>query len=156
MVSLPRASKSGRPVPLDAATRLRFQLQKRSNTKPEQAVKSVLDALDQRYRRGVSTLPASPDFSNQSRGWAILVHGCFWHHHRGCARASIPKNNRDWWRRKFRENKNRDRLKLKQLRECKLNVLVIWECETRSPRRLFSRLYRWFDQLNGNASLSRR
>ena len=36
---------------------------------------------------------------------------CFWHHHEGCSSAPVPANNRDWWLRKFADNRRRDQRK---------------------------------------------
>ena len=57
----------------------------------------VLRGMGLFYRRNVRSLPGSPDFANKSRKWAVFVNGCFWHHHDGCARATVPTRNRDYW-----------------------------------------------------------
>ena len=61
------------------------------------------------YRKNVRSLPGSPDFANKSRKWAVFVHGCFWHRHTGCRRATTPNANRDFWLAKFVANRTRDR-----------------------------------------------
>lgn len=116
--------------------------QKRRDTKPELVVRRLLTELGHRYRVASSTLPGSPDISNMSRRWAVFVHGCYWHHHLGCPRATIPKKNRAWWVAKFERNRERDQRKVEDLEALGLQVLVVWECETRDPIALRRRLRR--------------
>ncbi|MBP9825308.1 MAG: DNA mismatch endonuclease Vsr [Thermoanaerobaculia bacterium] len=116
--------------------------QKRSDTGPERVVRKILSALSQRYRLANRDLPGSPDLANRSRKWAVFVHGCYWHQHRGCPGATLPKRNRDWWKAKFRANRRRDAKKAKALEDEGFRVLTIWECETKDVRALGKRLAR--------------
>ena len=102
---------------------------RQSSTAPEQAVAVKLRELGHAYRRNVRTLPGSPDFANKTRKWAIFVHGCYWHHHEGCRRATIPKTNTAFWTLKFEQNIERDRRAVAELDAVGYTVLVIWECE---------------------------
>ena len=104
-------------------------------TTPEDRVATVLRGLGHSYRRNVATLPGRPDFANQSKGWAIQVHGCFWHQH-DCKRGTIPVHNRDAWLAKFKANRARDELAEKRLSELHLRVLTVWECETKDSDNL--------------------
>jgi DNA mismatch endonuclease (patch repair protein) len=104
-------------------------------TMPEDRVASVLRALGHSYRRNVRALPGTPDFANQSKGWAIQVHGCFWHQH-DCKRGTMPVHNREAWVAKFAANKLRDELSETRLRELGLKVLTVWECETKDVAHL--------------------
>lgn len=70
-------------------------------TKAERSVAAVLRDLGLNYRLNVRSLPGSPDFANRAGRWVIFVHGCFWHQHRGCPRATVPKRNREFWSEKF-------------------------------------------------------
>ena len=92
------------PVPRDSATVRRMREQRRGDTRPERVVRREVTALGYRCRVARKGLPGSPDLSNASRGWAIFVHGCFWHQHPGCSHATLPKHNREWWRAKFEAN----------------------------------------------------
>ena len=65
----------------------------------------------------------------------MFVHGCFWHRHVGCSKASVPKSNVAFWRAKFAENVRRDRRTTRALRRDGWRVLTVWECQT-SERRL--------------------
>lgn len=106
---------------------------RQKRTAPELAVARFLAANRVRYRFNVSTLPGTPDLANQARRFAIFVHGCFWHRHRGCARATLPKTNRAFWMAKFAANVRRDRRKGVDLKKLGYRVGVIWECETEDP-----------------------
>lgn len=99
------------------------------DTPPERAVRSLLHRMGYRYRLDNGDLPGSPDVANRSRSWAVFVHGCYWHHHEGCDKASIPSKNRDYWVEKFRKNKERDRRVKEQLESKGFVVPVVWECE---------------------------
>lgn len=99
------------------------------DTSAERAVRSIVHRLGHRYRTNARDLPGSPDLVNRRQGWAIFVHGCFWHGHQGCKKATVPKTRRDWWRRKLCENRQRDRRKARQLEALGFSVLTIWECE---------------------------
>ncbi len=99
-------------------------------TAAEVVVATSLRSLGAHYRVNVRGLPGSPDFANRKRKWAVFVHGCFWHHHVGCNRATIPKSNKKFWREKFAANGRRDRRAVLDLRRFGYRVAVIWECET--------------------------
>lgn len=102
---------------------------RRSGTHVEDCVATALHLYGLRYRRNVRTLPGSPDFANKSKRWAIFVNGCFWHNHKNCVRGTIPTRNRDFWTKKFGDNRLRDAAKIKALRKFGFHVAVIWECQ---------------------------
>jgi DNA mismatch endonuclease (patch repair protein) len=74
---------------------------KAQNTKPELQVRSWLHKRGYRYRLHRADLPGSPDIVLQKHKTVIFVHGCFWHQHQGCKKATIPQNNRDFWKEKL-------------------------------------------------------
>jgi len=117
--------------------------QKRRDTEPELAVRRAVSSIGFRFRIGNKALPGSPDLSNQRAGWAIFVHGCFWHGHVGCPRATVPKRNKAFWMEKIADNSLRDARKVRALRERGLSVKVVWECETRNPEFLSRKLRRF-------------
>lgn len=123
-----------RIVRTDAETSARMARIRQKGTKIEAAVASALRDLGLHYRKNVRKLPGSPDFANRSKRWAVFVHGCFWHHHTGCYKATIPKSNRRFWLQKFRDNKRRDARSARLLRREGYRVLVIWECQERRIR----------------------
>jgi DNA mismatch endonuclease (patch repair protein) len=101
-----------------------------SGTPAELTVRRVLSGLKIRYRLNARNLPGRPDISNRRHRFVIFVHGCYWHRHPGCKRASTPSNNREFWRAKFAENEARDRRVTEELKARGFSVHVIWECET--------------------------
>lgn len=120
---------------------------RREGTAPELAVRELLYSTGGRYRLNVDDLPGSPDIANKSRSKAIFVHGCFWHFHRGCHRASVPDRNSGYWRQKLERNRQRDHRKQELLAVRGFDVLVVWECELEDLPSLRDRLQSfWFDE----------
>lgn len=109
-------------------------------TDAELAVALALRRLGLSYRKNVAGLPGSPDFANRSKNWAIFVHGCFWHRHTGCRRATMPKTNEAFWREKFVSNRARDAHAIRELRGLGFRVFLIWQCDTENGDRLAARL----------------
>lgn len=103
-----------------------------AGTAPELKVRQWLSGLAVRYRTNNKDLPGSPDLANRTKRFAVFVHGCFWHRHPGCARATLPKANQEFWRNKFQANARRDKIAIAQLRNQGYIVEVVWECETKS------------------------
>jgi len=99
------------------------------DTQPEMIVRKMLHNNGIRYRLHARDLPGKPDLSNKSKKFAIFVNGCFWHQHKGCKRASIPKSNTDYWIPKLEKNVNRLRENLETLDTMGYRTAVIWECE---------------------------
>jgi len=99
------------------------------NTKPELIVRSRLHKLGFRYRLHRKDIPGCPDITLPKYKTVIFVHGCFWHQHPGCKKATIPKNNHDFWLLKLEENIERDRKHVSQLIELGWNVIIVWECD---------------------------
>jgi DNA mismatch endonuclease (patch repair protein) len=106
-------------------------------TSAEERVAAALRRLGMRYRRNVKSLPGSPDFANVSRGWAIQVHGCFWHQH-DCRRGTMPTHNKAEWEAKFRRNRDRDSAAEMALSGLGLRVLTVWECESKDDDALLA------------------
>ena len=109
------------------------------DTKPELTVRRALHSLGYRYRTHVRELPGSPDLVFSRRRSVIFVHGCFWHQH-GCEITHIPKTRREFWKSKFGNNIKRDRRNKEALHETGWNILVVWECETRSIEKNIERI----------------
>lgn len=120
---------SNHQLETDQATSKRLGKQKQKNTKPEIWVRAMLTELGHRYRLQNRDLPGSPDVANRSKRWAVFVHGCYWHHHEGCSRATIPKRNREFWVEKFMANRARDERVVEELEADGFTVVTVWECE---------------------------
>lgn len=102
---------------------------RRSNTAPELIVRQQLHALGYRFRLHRKDLPGTPDIVLPKHWKIILVHGCFWHGHAQCKRATLPGNNAETWRIKIEATKTRDARNLSALSSLGWSVLVLWECE---------------------------
>ena len=115
-----------------------MRLIKSKDTVPEKKVRSVAHRLGLRFRLHRNDLPGAPDILFPRRRTALFVHGCFWHRHKGCPRATIPKTNNDYWSKKFMRNVERDNRDREKLEEKGWKVLVVWECETKSEEAIES------------------
>jgi DNA mismatch endonuclease (patch repair protein) len=112
------------------------------DTSPERAVRSLLHRLGYRFRLHRKDLPGTPDIVLPRMRVAIFVHGCFWHRHHGCKLAYTPKSNVSFWTGKFEGNVQRDAKKKFLLKSVGWRVFTVWECETKTPGKLRSRLRR--------------
>jgi DNA mismatch endonuclease (patch repair protein) len=101
------------------------------DTKPEKIVRSAAHRLGLRFRLRRPKLPGTPDLIFPKWRVVIFVHGCFWHRHPGCRRASMPKTNPGYWAEKFSRNVVRDREAAERLGGLGWKVVTIWECECR-------------------------
>lgn len=135
-----RLNRSGRKLTTTARTSMRMAVQRSGGTTPEIAVRRLVSSLGHRYRTENRDLPGSPDLANRTRRWAIFVHGCYWHSHEGCPRATVPKRNREFWLAKFERNVYRDHCAREDLGRMGFRVAVIWECEAHDPARVASTL----------------
>jgi DNA mismatch endonuclease (patch repair protein) len=125
-----------------------MQRVRQRGTPAERIVAGVCRELGLRYRLNVRSLAGSPYLANKARRWAIFVHGCFWHQHQGCPKATMPKRNAAFWREKFEANRRRDAAKIEALRSAGFSVAVVWECETADLERLRRRLQIWPKRLS--------
>ncbi len=141
MTSEPRKVPKA-PPPTSVAAQAAMRGNKRSNTRPEMAVRKILHALGYRYRLHAADLPGKPDIVFRSRKLAIFVHGCFWHQHtsRACPLRSRPRSNTDYWTAKLSRNVERDIENRARLKELGWRCIVTWECETRKPEILRTKL----------------
>jgi len=110
------------------------------DTRPEKIVRSLLHRLGYRFRLHNNKLPGKPDITLAKYKTVIFVHGCFWHRHSGCPRASIPKTRQEFWTNKFEKNINRDKQVQTNLKELGWKIIVIWECELKDIPRLEKRI----------------
>ena len=106
------------------------------NTRPELAVRRAAHGLGLRFRLHRRDLPGSPDLLFPGRRTAVFVHGCYWHRHNGCKYTYTPKSNVEFWVNKLQTNVARDIRTKQELEARGWNVVVIWECETKSNETL--------------------
>lgn len=98
------------------------------NTKPEILLRKALHAMGYRYRLNVRLLPGSPDIVLPKWRVVIFVHGCFWHRHPDCKKATTPATNTDFWTKKFAANTKRDKTAIKELHNLGWRTAIVWEC----------------------------
>ncbi len=127
---------------------------KNRNTKPELVVRSLLHRLGYRFRLHRRTLPGHPDIILPKYRKAIFVHGCFWHGHEGCSRATVPETNRRFWEEKIEKNKQRDDRAVAQLAKLGWRSLIVWQCETKDVQKLAERLVRFLEDRSGDLETS--
>ncbi|MDL2201330.1 very short patch repair endonuclease [Brucella intermedia] len=113
------------------------------DTKPELIVRKTAHRLGYRFRLHLPDLPGTPDLVFPRHRLAVFVHGCFWHRHPNCRRATTPTTNIVKWAEKFERNRLRDARAKAELEKLGWSVLVIWECETRSEKALAEQLAQW-------------
>jgi len=114
-----------------------------SNTGPERLVRSLLHRMGFRFRLDRRDLPGRPDVTLPRFRSAIFVHGCFWHQHPGCRKATIPKTRSEWWSEKLGRNRERDEETYGALRSIGWRPFIVWECELVDLVRLERRLRRF-------------
>ncbi len=68
-----------------------------------------------------------PDFVFPRLKVVVFADGCFWHGHN--CRNTTPSDNLDYWTKKIKRNKKRDKLVTKFLKDKGWIVVRIWECE---------------------------
>ncbi|WP_442496839.1 very short patch repair endonuclease [Methylobacter sp. sgz302048] len=102
------------------------------NTAPEMVVRKLIFSMGYRYRLHRRQLPGCPDIVFPGKKKVIFVHGCFWHCHAGCKRATVPQSNRDYWYPKLKRNSRRDKINQVALVAAGWNVMIIWECEIKN------------------------
>lgn len=122
----------------------RMRAVRRRDTQQELIVRSVAHRMGLRFRTCVKTLPGSPDLVFSRHLVCIFVHGCFWHRHDGCSKASTPKSNQNFWTDKFAANIARDLAKSAKLTALGWRVAAIWQCETEDVAVLQKKLSKIF------------
>ncbi|PPD45553.1 MAG: very short patch repair endonuclease [Methylocystis sp.] len=130
-------------LPTDSERSALMQRVRRRGTPAEVTVAALCREIGLHYRLNVTTLPGSPDLANKAKRWAIFVNGCFWHGHKNCRLAKPPKRNREFWERKFADNRARDARKARELRRLGFVVAIVWQCETTNENALSRRLQSW-------------
>src|SRR5690242_5942891 len=77
-------------------------------TKPEVLIRKFIFSKGLRYRKNVKTLPGTPDIVLSKYKTVIFVNGCFWHGHKNCRAARLPKTRFDFWNENISTNIRRD------------------------------------------------
>lgn len=120
------------------------------HTSPEILVRRAAHKLGLRFRLHKSGLPGRPDLVLRKWRTVVFVNGCFWHRHPGCKRTTTPKSNIEFWERKFTENVERDGANYARLTAMGWRVVVIWQCEVRTPALALEILRGYFPEARPN------
>jgi len=124
----------------------RMRLIKSKDTKPEIVLrKLLLTSGFPGYRLHRADLPGKPDIAYIGRKKAIFVHGCFWHQH-GCGNYKMPKSRNEYWLPKLRQNIERDKSNIEELKEMGWSVLTVWECEFKDAIELSDNIKKFMSQ----------
>ena len=124
----------------DPVVRARMSRVRKSDTKPEMAVRRLAHQLGYRFRLHRRDLPGTPDLVFPGRRKVIFVHGCFWHQHEACQLGGTPRTRAEYWGPKLRRNVERDAQNQAALATLGWATEIVWECESRSEERLECRL----------------
>jgi DNA mismatch endonuclease, patch repair protein len=129
--SATQAAAKGKAYPftVDPGRAANMRSNRRTDTKPEMALRVALHAKGYRYRKDFRLdLPlrrVRPDIAFTRRKVAVFVDGCFWH---ACPdHGSKPKNNDWYWSPKLARNVERDRAVDEALAQAGWTVVRIWE-----------------------------
>jgi DNA mismatch endonuclease (patch repair protein) len=117
------------PFPTSPGVTANMKANRRTNTKPELALRAALHAMGYRYRKDHRLdLPlrrVRPDIAFTRRKVAVFVDGCFWH---ACPdHGSQPKSNQWYWSPKLAKNVERDRAADDALVQAGWTVVRLWE-----------------------------
>ena len=122
MADYPRASSAGRSANMRAI--------RRTDTKPELALRQALHRMGYRFRKDHRLdldggRRVRPDIAFTARKVAVFVDGCFWH---ACPdHGSRPSVNQGYWNPKLARNVARDRMADSALELAGWRVIRLWE-----------------------------
>ena len=105
---------------------------RQAGTSAEIAVREALASLGIEFTTNIKDKPGSPDIWLSSSDIPVFVHGCFWHRHEGCKKATTPKTNTEFWLDKFANNERRDARVQRELEDLGYAAITVWQCETTS------------------------
>lgn len=131
MISLTGVPPLPYPHPTSPDVTRRMKANRRTDTKPELALRSALHRAGVRFRKDYPVrLPGRtvrPDVVFTRQRLAIFVDGCFWH----CCpeHGTTPKSNAAYWIPKLQRNVERDAVVTEQLAAAGWTVLRAWEHE---------------------------
>jgi DNA mismatch endonuclease, patch repair protein len=118
------------PHPSSEGRSANMRANRRTDTKPELALRHALHRLGYRYRKDYrldldSGRRVRPDIAFTARKVAVFVDGCFWH---ACPQhGSKPRANEWYWGPKLLKNVERDRVNDAALILAGWTVVRLWE-----------------------------
>lgn len=115
----------------NAGVRRSMLANRRTDTKPEIALRSALHVRGLRFRKdhqlALADRRVRPDVVFTRAKVAVFLDGCFWH--RCPEHATTPATNTDYWIAKFERNVERDRAVDRSLAADGWTVIRVWEHE---------------------------
>ena len=108
---------------------------KSKDTKPEILVRKFLFSKGLRFRLYDKKLSGKPDIVLPKYKTVVFIQGCFWHGHKNCKYASIPKTRTEFWLNKIEGNIKRDKSNIEKLIDEGWNVLQVFTCELKKDKR---------------------
>lgn len=80
-----------------------------------------------------------PDFVFPKLRLVIFTDGCFWHGHN--CRNTTPKDNKTYWAKKIKRNRQRDKQVSNFLKQHGWTVMRLWECQLQDSKFRQTSLY---------------
>lgn len=117
------------------------------DTKPEETVRKYLHKSGLRYRKNDKRYPGKPDIVLPKYKTIIFVNGCFWHQHKDCKYAAVPKSNEQYWLPKLKHNVERDEEQIRAVEKLGFKVIVVWECELKTKEKCEERLSKLVEEI---------
>jgi DNA mismatch endonuclease, patch repair protein len=119
------------PSPTSPEVSVRMRANKKRDSKPELAVRSLLHASGRRFRKHlaikVQDRTIRPDIVFTRVRVAVFIDGCFWH---VCpVHGNVPRANTAYWQPKLERNVERDRAVDSALSDAGWLVVRAWEHE---------------------------
>lgn len=101
-----------------------------TDTRPEVLLRKALWKRGIRYRKNYADLPGKPDIALTRYRIAVFVDGDFWHArgHQDCPREQVA-SNKEYWRKKLKNNVERDKAVNDTLTEAGWLVLRFWSSD---------------------------
>jgi DNA mismatch endonuclease, patch repair protein len=117
------------PQPTSVAAQKTMCANRRTDTGPEIAIRSLLQRSGHRFRKDLPIQAGGkkvrPDIVFTRQRVAVFIDGCFWH--RCPDHGLIPIRNNSYWRPKLEGNAQRDKLVNQSLQSAGWRVLRFWE-----------------------------
>jgi len=113
---------------------------KNKGTSPELLVRKLISLQKIRFSLHRKDLPGCPDIVFPKRKKVIFINGCFWHRHSCKKGRSMPATRKNFWKQKFKRTIERDKKNKSELKKLGWKVLVIWECQTKTPEKIITKL----------------
>ena len=105
---------------------------KSADTGIEVPLRKILWSKGLRYRKNYRKVKGAPDIAFPGLKIAVFCDSEFWHGKYYKEDGSLPKGNREYWRKKFEKNIARDEEVTKTLENDGWLVLRFWEKEIRA------------------------